>query len=98
VGILAGLVIVPLTTVFMIAVIAALPISCVSPFLMRCLGMALTLLYALLERVVSLAALVPGIVANGWARELILTLLAAGLCLYPGRLYNIGRQSIAPFT
>jgi competence protein ComEC len=97
VGMLAGLVIVPLTTVFMIAVIAALPISFIAPFLMRYLGMALALFYALLDRVVSLAALVPGIAANGWARELLLTLLAAGLCLYPGCPYSIRRKSLAPF-
>jgi competence protein ComEC len=98
VGALAGLVIVPLTTVFMIAVIAALPISFVAPFLMRYLDMGLSLFYALLERVVSLAALVPGLTANGWARELLLTLLAAGLCLYPGYPYSIRRRTLAPFT
>jgi competence protein ComEC len=98
VGMLAGLVIVPLTTVFMIAVIAALPISFISPFLMPYLSMALTLFYALLERIVALAALVPGIAAHGWARELALTLLAAGLCIYPGYPYSLRRQSIAPFA
>jgi competence protein ComEC len=98
VGILAGLVIVPLTTVFMIAVIAALPISFIAPFLTPYLGTALSLYYVLLERVVSLAALVPGFAANGWARELALTLLAAGFCLYPGYPYSIRRRSIAPFS
>jgi competence protein ComEC len=98
VGVLAGLVIVPLTTVFMIAVMAALPISFISPFLMRYLSMALTLFHALLDRMVSLAALAPGLIANGWARELLLTLLAAGLCLYPGYPYSIRRRTLAPFA
>jgi competence protein ComEC len=97
-GVLAGLVIVPLTTLFMIVVIAAVPISFVSPFLMRFLDMALTLFYAILERAVSLAALAPGLAANGWARELILTLLAAGLCLYPGYPHCLRRRSLAPFA
>jgi competence protein ComEC len=97
-GALAGLVIVPLTTVFMIAVIAALPVSFAAPFLMRYLDMALSLFYALLERAVSLAALVPGLAANGRARELLLTLLAAGLCLYPGYPYSIRRRTLAPFA
>jgi competence protein ComEC len=96
VGVLAGLVIVPLTTVFMIAVIAALPLSFLAPFLMRYLSMALALFYALLERIVSLAALAPGLAANGW--ELALTLLAAGLCLCPGYPYSIRRRSLAPFA
>jgi competence protein ComEC len=98
VGILAGLVIVPLTTVFMIAVIAALPLSVVSPFLMGFLDLGLTLFYSLMDRVVSLAALAPGIAANGWARELFLTLLAAGLCLCPGYPYSIRRRTLAPFA
>jgi competence protein ComEC len=98
VGILAGLVIVPLTTVFMIAVIAALPLSVISPFLMGFLDLGLTLFYSLMDRVVSLAALAPGIVANGWARELFLTLLAAGLCLCLGYPYSIRRRTLAPFA
>ena len=98
VGILAGPVIVPLTTAFMIAVIAALPISFLSPFLMRYLSMALSLFYGLLERIVSLAALVPGLAAGVWTRELLLTLLAAGLCLYPGYPYSIRRRTLAPFA
>jgi competence protein ComEC len=98
VGALAGLVVVPLATVFMIAVIAAMPVSFVAPFLMPYLDMPLGLLYALLDRVVSLAALAPGLVARGWARELILTLLAGGLCLFPGSSYNEGRRSLAPFA
>jgi competence protein ComEC len=97
-GAFAGLLIVPLTTVFMIAVIAVLPISFAAPFLMRYLDRGLSLFYALLERVVSLAALAPGLAANGWAREFALTLLAAGLCLYPGYPYSIRRRSLAPFT
>ena len=97
-GALAGLVIVPLTTVFMIAVIAALPISFAAPFLMRYLDRGLSLFYALLERAVSLAALAPGLAAHGWTREFALTLLAAGLCLYPGYPYSIRRRTLAPFA
>jgi competence protein ComEC len=98
VGVLAGLVIVPLTTVFMIAVIAALPLGFISPFLMRFLDLGLTACYSLMDRAVSLAALAPGLAANGWVRELVLTLLAAGLCLYPGYPYYIRRRTLAPFA
>jgi competence protein ComEC len=98
VGLLAGLVIVPLTTVFMLGVIAFLPLSFIAPFLARFLGMGLALFYALLDRVVSLAALAPGLVANGWVRELVLTLLAAGLCLCPGYSYSLRRRTLAPFA
>jgi competence protein ComEC len=98
VGVLAGLVIVPLTTAFMIAVIATLPLGLISPFAMRYLDMALGLFYALLERVVSLAALAPGLAAKGWTRELLLTLLAGLLCLCPGYPCALRRRSLAPFA
>jgi competence protein ComEC len=98
VGLLAGLVIVPLTTVFMVGAMAALALSFISPFLMNILGMGLTLLYSLLDYTVSLAALVPGFMVNSWGRELCLSLLIAALCLFLGRPYIIRRQALAPFT
>jgi competence protein ComEC len=97
VGILAGLVIVPLTTVFMIGAMAALAFSFFSPVLMNIADMGLSLLYALLDRAVSLAALVPGFAANNWGRELVLSLLITALCLLLGYPYIIRRQTLAPF-
>jgi competence protein ComEC len=96
VGILAGLIIVPLTTVFMIGAMAALAVSFISPFLTAVAGMGLTLFYSLLDRTVSLAALAPAL-NSGWMRELPLSLGVAALCLFPGRLYSLRRQYLAPF-
>jgi competence protein ComEC len=96
VGILAGLIIVPLTTLFMIGAMAALAAGFVSSFLTGIIGMGLTLLYSLLDRTVSLAALAPALSA-GWTRELLLSLAVAVLCLFPGRLYNGRRQYLASF-
>ncbi|MFP3041646.1 ComEC/Rec2 family competence protein [Treponema primitia] len=98
VGLLAGLVIVPLTTVFMVGAMAALALSFISPFLTGIIGMGLTLFYSLLDHMVTLAARVPGLAANGWGRELSLSLLVVGLCIFPGRPYSIRRQSLAPFN
>jgi competence protein ComEC len=98
VGILAGLVIIPLTTVFMVGAMAALALSFIAPFLANIPGVGLTLLYTLLDHTVSLAALVPGIAVNGWGRDLCLSLLAAALCLFLGYPYYIRRQALAPFT
>jgi competence protein ComEC len=98
VGLLAGLIIVPLTTVFMVGAMAALALSFIAPLLANIVGMGLTLLYALLDYTVSLAARVPGLVVNGWSGELCLSLLIAALCLFLGRPYNIRRQALAPFT
>jgi competence protein ComEC len=98
VGILAGLIIVPLTTVFMVGAMAALALSFIAPFLANIVGIGLSLLYTLLDYTVSLAARVPGIMVNGWGRELCLSLLIAALCLFLGRPYNIRRQALAPFA
>jgi competence protein ComEC len=96
VGLLAGLIIVPLTTVFMIGAMAALILSFISPFLTGIAGIGLTLFYSLLDRTVSLAALAPGL-STGWIRELLLSLAVAALCLFPGGLYSVRRQYLAPF-
>ncbi|AEF86992.1 putative ComE protein [Treponema primitia ZAS-2] len=98
VGLLAGLIIVPLTTVFMVAALAALGLSFFSPFLSNLVGMGLSALYALLDRLVSLAALVPGINAGGQGRELILSLALASLCLCRGSIHIKRRQALAPFN
>jgi competence protein ComEC len=96
VGLLAGLIIVPLTTVFMIGAMAALAASFIVPFLTGIIGIGLTLFYSLLDRTVSLAALAPGL-STGWIRELLLSLALAALCLFPGCLYSVRRQYLAPF-
>lgn len=96
VGLLAGLIIVPLTTVFMIGAMAVLAVSFISPFLTAIAGTGLTLFYSLLDRAVSLAALAPALSA-GWTRELLLSLAVAALCLFPGRRYSVRRQYLAPF-
>jgi competence protein ComEC len=98
IGLLAGLIIVPLTTVFMIAAIAVLVLSFLSPFLSGLVGTGLSLLYTLLDRLVSLAALVPGINTNGWGRELLLSLGLAFLGLTLGSRHIKWRQTLAPFN
>jgi competence protein ComEC len=98
VGILAGLVIVPLTTAFMVGAMAALALGFVAPVSAGLLGAGLDILYRLLDALVSLAAMTPGIAAHGWARELVLALLTIGLCLYPGYPYSKRRLSLAPFN
>ena len=61
VGMAAGLVLVPLTTVFMTAALIWLALNLVSPALSGFLHSPLSLLYDLMEKTVSLAARVPGI-------------------------------------
>jgi competence protein ComEC len=63
VGIVTGLVLVPLTTVFMAGSMAWLALDPVSPALSGLLSPALSLLYGVMEKTVSLASRVPGLKA-----------------------------------
>jgi competence protein ComEC len=98
VGLLAGLIIVPLTTVFMVGAMAALALSFVSPFLTNLLGIGLEVCYSILDWLVSLAARVPGLSTGAGTRELLLTLTVIALCLYPGHSYNVRRRALVPFN
>ncbi|MDR2343785.1 MAG: ComEC/Rec2 family competence protein [Spirochaetaceae bacterium] len=60
-GIAAGLVMVPLTTVFMIGAMAYLPLRFVAPPLAALLGRGLEFVYLALERITSVAGRFPGI-------------------------------------
>jgi competence protein ComEC len=62
VGILAGLAVVPLTTLFMVLSLGYLALDPVFPFLARQAGGILSLLYRAFEYMVSLSAAVPGII------------------------------------
>jgi competence protein ComEC len=79
VGIITGLVLVPLTTVFMIGSIAWLVLDFVSPFLSGFLNPALSLLYYLMEKTVSLAGQAPGF-ASG--KPPLILALSLGLWLF----------------
>jgi competence protein ComEC len=84
-GILAGLVIVPLTSVFMILTIVYLALDPLLPFLSRYLGLGLSALYRALDGLVGLSAAFPGIALDpaggSWPPVLGCSLLLAGLIL-----------------
>jgi competence protein ComEC len=97
IGIAAGLVIVPLTTVFMGLSVAALVLNSISPVLGSPLSVALSGLYWLLQRIAAFAAGAPGIRTGIWLVSVCalgLFLLIAGL-LFKTRL---ARNRIAPFA
>jgi competence protein ComEC len=79
IGILAGLVIVPLTTLFMTAAMAWLALSFVSPWAASFLGRGLSFLYAVMDRLVSQAARFPGIPS---ARPVWVLCLSLGLWVF----------------
>jgi competence protein ComEC len=61
VGILAGLAAAPLTTLFMVLSLGCLALDPVFPFLARQMGMVLSLLYRVLEKLTAFSSGVPGI-------------------------------------
>jgi len=81
VGILASLVLTPLTTVFMIGSIAWLVLNIAAPSLSPLLSHPLSLLYQLMEGTASIAARMPGIRANPWL-VITLSLLCIALILW----------------
>jgi competence protein ComEC len=108
-GMLSGLVVVPLTTLFMILSIGYLALDPVLPFLARPLGMALSLLYTTLDRLVGLSAGAPGIVLGTpphygelletarWLPVLVLSLLLGVLVCFLARRRALRAGRLSPF-
>jgi competence protein ComEC len=98
IGIAAGLIIVPLTTLFMVGAIIWLALDPLIPLLALPVEAALSLIYDILGRLVSLAALVPGIVSRGPMVELWVSLGTAVLCVYLQNRRLRRRSTLAPFS
>jgi competence protein ComEC len=98
VGIIAGLVIVPLTTVFMIFAMAYLGAASLLPLLAAPLGSVLSLLYGVLFRIAELSGRVPGLeVSNPHAVLAVTLLVSAALILAWKRRSEKGNR-LAPFA
>jgi competence protein ComEC len=98
IGIAAGLIIVPLTTLFMIGALAWLALSFLSPFLASFLGGGLSLLYALMDRLISLAARFPGIPVSRPFLVLALSLGLWAFIIWLGKRYAAGKRRLAAFA
>jgi competence protein ComEC len=97
-GIIAGLIIVPLVTVFMFFALAALAGGMIFPPLLSPLGFILSALYNLLDRVVSFAALAPGFLVPYPLPVSVFSLgMAAALICLGNRLLTL-RKRLAPFN
>jgi competence protein ComEC len=97
-GILAGLIIVPLTTIFMTGAIAWFALSLFSPPAASFLGRGLSLLYAVMDGLVSQAARFPGIPA---ARPFWVLILSLGLwvvIIRLGKRYGAFKRRLPSFA
>jgi competence protein ComEC len=106
VGIVAGLLIVPVTTVFMIGSLiwlvsgfvlapAALP-GLLSSVPGRLSAGILSFLYRVLERIVSLASRAPGFASPGWVPVLLVSLLVFSLAWFLERRRRIAAGRLIP--
>ncbi|GHU54580.1 hypothetical protein FACS189442_1010 [Spirochaetia bacterium] len=96
IGIAAGLLIVPLTTVFMIGALIWLFLSFCIPVLTVPLGMGLSFLYRVLDALVSLAARAPGLNQTGFIPVLAVSVGLSALLIYLGRRRRVLRRRLAP--
>ncbi|MDR2103056.1 MAG: ComEC/Rec2 family competence protein [Treponema sp.] len=100
VGILAGLFIVPLTTLFMALSLGALFLDFLAPFLtgpVDILRFSLSLLYGILERLVSFAGRVPAFPVYSLFPALITSGITAVLLFFLQTKYITRRRYLAPF-
>jgi len=97
VGIVASLILTPLTTVFMIGSMAWLALNLLAPSLSPLLSGPLSLLYQLMERTAFLAAKMPGIKASPWL-VLLLSLLCIALILWFYFRRRLTANRVEPFA
>jgi hypothetical protein len=97
VGILAGLALAPLATVFMTLSIAWLVLDSITPVISFLPGKALSLLYWLMEKIAALAAAAPGIKANPFL-IIILSLLITVTILWLAWRRRIIAGRLEPFA
>jgi competence protein ComEC len=98
VGIVAGLIVVPLTTVFMIAAMAYLAVAFLLPPLTAPLGTVLAVLYEILSRIVLWAGRVPGIKVPDPAPVLLASLVVSASLVLVSRHRFEKERRLAPFT
>jgi len=96
VGILAGLILAPLATIFMVLSIAWLGLDFIIPALSSLLGKVLSMLYWLMEKIAALSAAVPGVKANPFL-VLFLSLLITVTILLLDRRRRIIAGRLEPF-
>ncbi|GHU74434.1 competence protein ComEC [Spirochaetia bacterium] len=96
IGIVAGLLIVPLTTVFMIGAMIWIALSFCVPVLTVPLGMGLSVLYRALDTLVGFAARAPGLVQPNFPLLLGLSLGLSALLICLGHKRRALRSCLAP--
>jgi len=96
-GIFAGLVVAPLTTVFMVGSMIWLGIDVILPGLSPLLAWPLSMLYRLMEETARLASFLPGLKANPYL-VVLFSLLVAALLIWLDFRLRARRNRLEPFA
>ncbi|MDR0495624.1 MAG: ComEC/Rec2 family competence protein [Treponema sp.] len=96
VGMIASIILTPLTTVFMIGSMAWLVLNLIAPPLSVLLGYPLSLLYRLMEKTSFAAAKIPGITAPPWL-VISLSLFAIAVILWFDHRRRLAASRLEPF-
>jgi competence protein ComEC len=97
IGIIAGLFLTPLTTVFMIGSLAWLGLDLILPSLSAILSRSLSFIYWLMDKIAVIAGVVPGVRAQPWL-IIILSLLFAVLVVWFDHRRRIAASRVEPFA
>ena len=97
IGIIAGLILAPLTMVFMVGSMLWLVLDLIHPLVSSLMGYPMSLLYWLMEKTASLASYVPGIQANPFA-VLPLSLALVGLLVWLDYRCRAAASRLEPFA
>jgi competence protein ComEC len=98
VGIVAGLVLVPLTTVFMIGAMAYLPAHFIIPPLAFLAGKGLELVYLLLEKTVSIAGRFPPLLLSNVTFSITISIILPIVAIIVCKIIHIKRKYLEKFA
>jgi competence protein ComEC len=98
IGIPAGLLIVPLTTLFMLAAMAAPVINLILPFLSVPLNMALSFLYDALDWLVGVSGRVPSLAVSHAGAVLLVSVIAVAAVFWLRERQAVVRNRLVPFN
>ncbi|MDR2795924.1 MAG: ComEC/Rec2 family competence protein [Spirochaetaceae bacterium] len=98
IGIVAGLVMVPLTTVFMIGAMAYLPLHFAVPPLAQMLGRGLDLVYTILDRITLKAGRFPEILFSNVTGSIIVSIILPVIILIICKIIHKKRLYLAKFS
>ncbi|MDR0410253.1 MAG: ComEC/Rec2 family competence protein [Spirochaetaceae bacterium] len=98
VGIIAGLIMVPLTTVFMIGSMAYIPVCFVIPGLAAFIGKILEIIYSTLEKIVTIAGYFPPLLLPNVSFSVTISIILPIVLIFVCKIIHKKRMHLEKFT